>query len=514
MSSYIIPHMDKPHSIMSSQFPLVEATIDEIHAAMKEGELTSRALVERYLERIDAYDRDGPELNSVITVNEDAIDRAVELDETLEADGLVGPLHGIPTLVKDQAETAGVPTTFGSEACADYVPNTDATIVSKLKDAGAIVLAKTNLPDWAAAYFGYSSANGQTKNPYDLDRDPGGSSAGTGAGVAANLGTIGIGEDTGGSIRVPSANCNLFGIRVTTGLISRTGLSPIVPRQDTAGPMARTVTDMACLLDVLVGYDPDDSWTGATAQTDIDSYTDHLLEDGLDDVRIGVLREAFGSEDDPRAAPVNEVVETALDAMVAAGADLVDPVTIPDLTEQIGETTVYAYYATLYLNEFLAEREAIPYDSVREIYEAGAYHEDLALLEAIAELTDDPEEILDFWRSSLGQESFRRDVLNAFAADDLDAIVFPDVQVVPPTVSDLGDRYTTANFPTNTPIGAQTQCPAISVPGGFTDEGLPVGVELLGKPYHEHRLVEMAYAYEQATDTRQPPETAPTLEGE
>lgn len=497
---------------MADRFQLLEATVDEIHDAMRDSEITSKELVERYLERIDAYDRDGPELNSVVTINEDALERAAELDERLETDGFVGSLHGIPVLVKDQAETAGITTTFGSEACADYVPSADATIVAKLKDAGAIVLAKTNLPDWAAAYFGYSSANGQTKNPYDLGRDPGGSSAGTGAGVAANLGTIGIGEDTGGSIRVPSANCNLFGIRVTTGLISRTGLSPIVPRQDTAGPMARTVTDITYLLDVLVGYDPKDSWTGAVAQADIDSYTDYLNEEGLNGVRIGVLREAFGSDDNPRAAPVNDVVDTALDRMAEAGAELVDPVAIANVTEQIEETTVYAYYATLYLNEFLAEREAIPYDSVREIYEAGAYHEDLGLLKAIAEMTADPEEELDFWRSSLGQESFRRDVLETFAADDLDAIVFPDVRVVPPTMSDLRERYTTANFPTNTPIGAQTQCPAISVPGGMTDQGLPVGVELLGKPYHEHQLIEMAYAYEQVADTRQSPGTAPSLD--
>lgn len=497
---------------MSGQFQLIEATVDEIHDAMRDGEVTSQELVERYLERIDAYDQRGPELNSIVTINENAVERAAELDESFETDGLVGPLHGIPVLVKDQAETAGVRTTFGSEACADYVPDTDATIVSKLKNAGGIVLAKTNLPDWAAAYFGYSSANGQTKNPYDLDRDPGGSSAGTGSSVAANLGTIGIGEDTGGSIRVPSANCNLFGIRVTTGLISRTGLSPIVPRQDTAGPMARTVTDMTYLLDVLVGYDPADSWTGATIQTNVNSYTDYLNEDGLDDVRIGVLREAFGSADNPRATPVNESVETALDAMADAGAELIDPVTVSDLQEQIEETTVYTYYGALSLNEFLAERESISYDSVREIYDAGAYHEDLELLEAIAELTAEPEEVLDFWRSSLGQESFRRDVLNTFAADDLDAIAFPDVQVIPPRMSDLSNRYTTANYPTNTPIGAQTQCPAISVPGEMTDEGLPVGIELLGKPYHEHQLIEMAYAYEQRMNSRQPPETAPPLE--
>lgn len=499
---------------MPDKFELVEATIDEIHDAIGDDELTSRELVEGYLDRIEKYDRDGPELNSIVTVNDAAVDRADELDTQREEDGLVGPLHGIPVLVKDQAETAGIRTTFGSEACADYVPQTDATIVSKLKDAGAIVLAKTSLPDFAAAYFGYSSMTGQTKNPYDLDCDPGGSSAGTGSSVAANLGTVGVGEDTGGSIRVPSANCNLFGIRVTTGLVSRTGLSPIVPRQDTAGPMARTVTDMAYLLDALVGYDPQDTWSGTTAQTNVDSYTDYLNEDGLDGKRIGVLRERFGSEDNPRAAPVNATVEGAIETMRGAGAEFVDPVSIPDLSQQIEETEVYEYYGTMYLNDFLAEREDIPYDSVREICEAGEYHEDLELLEAIAETSVDPEEVLDFWRSSLGQESFRRDIMNTFAADDLDAILFPDVQVVPPTMADLKDRYTTANFPTNTPIAAQSQCPAISVPGGLTDEGLPVGVELLGRPYHEHQLIEMAYAYEQVTDPRRPPESAPPLSSE
>ena len=492
---------------MTGDFDVVEATVDGIHEAMEAGELTSRGLVEEYLDRIENYDRGGPELNSIVTVNDSAVDRAAELDERFEREGFTGPLHGIPVLVKDQAETAGLRTTFGSEACADYVPEADATIVSHLRGAGAVVLAKTNLPDFAAAYFGYSSALGQTKNPYDTDRDPGGSSAGTGSAVAANLGTIGVGEDTGGSIRVPSANCNLFGIRVTTGLVSRTGLSPIVPRQDTAGPMARTVTDMTYLLDVLVGYDREDSWTGGVARTGVDSYTNYLNEDGLDGVRVGVLRERFGSEDDPDAAPVNEVVESALETMREAGAELVDPVSIPDVVERIDETEVYEYYATIHLNAFLAERDEIPYDTVGEIHEAGAYHEALGLLEAIAEMNVDPEGELDYWRSSLGQESFRRDIVDTFAADNLDAIAFPDVQVVPPRVSELGDRYTTANFPTNTPIAAQSQCPAISVPGGLTDEGLPVGLELLGKPYQEHRLIEMTYAFEQITDSRSPPES-------
>lgn len=497
---------------MTDEFDVVEATIDEIHDAMEAGEITSEELVTAYLDRIEAYDNNGPEINSVITVNDDALGRAAELDETLASEGPIGPLHGIPVLVKDQAETKGITTTFGSEACTDYVPDNDSAIVTQIKEAGGIVLAKTNLPDWASAYFGYSSQNGQTKNPYDLERDPGGSSSGSGAGVAANLATIGTAEDTGGSVRVPAANCNLFGIRVTTGLISRVGHSPLVPRQDTPGPVARTAADMARFLDVLVGYDKEDNWSGAMAQTDVDSYTEYLNADGLEGKRIGVLRDAFGDESDPRGAPVNDVVELALETMADAGAVLVDPVSISDLDEQIKDTTVYGYHATIHLNGFLESREDIPFDSVQEIYQAGAYHEDLDLIETIAETTTDPTEELEYWRQTLGQESLRRNVLDTFAANNLDAIVFPDVQVTPPKVSELGDRYTTANYPTNTPIAAQTQCPAVSVPGKLTDNGLPVGVELLGVPYSEPSLVEMAYAYDEATNTRVSPETAPPLE--
>ncbi|MFC4249443.1 amidase [Natribaculum luteum] len=497
---------------MTLEFDVLETTVLEIHDAMEAGEVTSRELVEQYLERIEAYDRDGPELNAIITVNPDARERADELDEKFTENGFVGPLHGVPVLVKDQAETAGITTTFGSEAFDDYVPERNATIVTNLEEAGAIVLAKTNLPDWASSWFGTSSVIGRTKNPYALDRDPGGSSAGTGAGVAANLGTVGIGEDTGGSIRLPSSFCNLFGIRVTTGLISRTGLAPLVTRQDTAGPMARTVRDMALLLDVLVGYDADDEWTAATELARVEgSYVDHLDEAGLEGARIGVLRDAFGSDDDPNAAPVNDVVEQALEELVDAGAELVDPVSVPDLMGQIEETMLYVLQSKHDLDQFLADREDAPVGSVEEIYESGQYYEGLDLLEAIAEGPADPADEPGYWRKVAAQGSFRRDLLYTIADHDLDAILFPDVQVVPPTDAELGETYTTATFPTNTVIGAQTLCPAVSIPGGFTDDGVPVGVELLGRPYDEPRLLELAYAYEQAVDPRRSPETAPAL---
>lgn len=490
---------------MSSQFTVTETTIGDVHRAMETEEITSRELVETYLERIDALDRDGPELTAIVTVNPNALERAAELDEAFADDGFVGPLHGIPVLVKDQVETAGITTTFGSEAFTEYVPEDDATVVRKLKAAGAIVLAKTNLPDWASSWFATSSALGRTKNPYDLERDAGGSSAGTGAGVAANLGTVGIGEDTGGSIRVPASFCNLYGIRVTTGLVSRTGLAPLVERQDTAGPMARTVEDMALVLDAIVGYDPADEWTVATELTPEGPYADHLDEDGLEGARLGVLRDAFGAADDSTVAPVTELVEDALSTMADAGAELVDPIEVSRLEERIEETMLYVLQSKHDIDAFLAERD-VPVDSVEELYERDAYHESLDLFEAFAEGPDDPADDPDYWRRTVAQESFRRALLRPFAEHDLDALVFPDVQVLPPTERDLEETYTTAEFPTNTVIASQTLCPAVSVPGGLTGDGVPVGVELLGKPYEEHRLLELAAGYEHAADPRQPPE--------
>lgn len=496
---------------MNSRSTPLEYTIGQIHDAMEAGKLTAEELVARYLERIESFDRAGPALNSIITVNSDACARARVLDEQFSEEGFSGPLHGVPTLVKDQVETEGITTTFGSEACADYVPDTDGSIVSELKDAGAVVLAKTNMPDWAGSFFGYSSANGQTKNPYSLERDPGGSSGGTAASVAANLGVVGTGEDTGGSVRVPAANCNLFGLRPTTGLVSRTGHSPLVPRQDTPGPMARMVTDMTYLLDVLVGYDATDKWTGATARTDVESYTRFLNEDGLETARIGVVRDRFGDPSNPRAAPVTDVVESALETFSDAGATLVDPVTVSDIDQLVEDTSVIHESGTAEINEFLVAREAIPYDCLEEIHDAGAYDERLELIEALADAPENPQQSVAFWRKRVEQESFRRELVEVFAAENLDSLVFPTVRVVPPKTSELGDRYASSNFPTNTPIAAQTQCPAISVPAGFTDDGLPVGAELLGMPYSEHRLIEMAYAYEQAADPRRSPESAPAL---
>ncbi|WP_435156976.1 amidase [Haladaptatus sp. DFWS20] len=498
-------------------FDILETTIDEIHQAYGAGTLDSRELVDRYLDRIEAYDRNGPTIRSIITVNPNAEERAAELDQELQESGnFVGPLHGIPIVVKDQIETKGITTTFGSTAFEDYVPDHNATIIDRLDDAGAIVLAKTNLPDWATSWFAFSSVLGRTKNPYALDRDPGGSSSGTGAAVAANFATVGIGEDTGGSIRLPASFTNLFGLRVTPGLISRTGMSPLVLSQDTAGPMTRTVTDTATLLDVIAGYDSTDPYTVTNELTHLDgTYVDQLTDDGLDGARIGILRDRFGDDSEPDAEPVNRLVEGALELMSDAGAELVDPVTVADIDHYVAETSLYLVQSKRDIDEFLASRENAPVESIDELYEQELYHELLDLLEGIAEGPADPTDDPGYWRKIVLQDTFQRILLTAFAEHRLDALLCPDVQVVPPKADEVkSGALDTLTFPTNTVITSQAGCCAMSIPAGMTDDGLPVGVELIGKPYDEATVLKLAHAYERIADPRVVPATTPALESD
>ena len=488
---------------------IVETTIGELHEKIREGSLSIREIVDVYIERIENYDRDGPALNSVITVNPNARKRAAELDEAFAESGPVGSLHGVPVLVKDQVSTKDIVTTYGSEAFKDFVPSEDATIVKQLRDEGAIIIAKTNMPDWAAGFVGYSSVLGQTKNPYALDRDPGGSSAGTAAGVTANFATVGIGEDTGGSIRVPASCCNLYGLRPTTGLVSRTGLSPLVTRMDTAGPMSRTVEDLARLFNVLIGFDPSDERSAVNRINSHHRYDiDMLGESSLKGTRLGVLRDRFGSSDDDSAAPVTATVDDALNTMAKAGAELVDPVSIPQLEEQLSRSSLHELHPKHDLNQFLEQLNDSPIDSIAEIHQSGAYHEALELFENIAEGPEDPTDDPNYWRSVAAQESLRESILYLLAEHNLDALVFPDVQVVPVKYGDYhSGAVTRADYPVNTVIASQSACPAISMPAGFTNDGLPVGIELLGQPNSESLLLELAAAYERAADTRSPPES-------
>jgi amidase len=498
---------------MGSDFQVEETTIGDIHAAYRAGSLTCRELVEAYLARIDAYDKSGPTINSIVTVNPRALDEADRLDAELSRVGdLGGPLHGIPVVVKDQVETKDLQTTFGSIAADGYLPEEDAHAIAQLKANGAIILGKTTMPDWATSWFAYSSKSGETKNPYALDRDPGGSSGGTGAAVAANLGTVGVGEDTGGSIRLPASFDNLVGLKVTPGLISRHGMSPLVVFQDSAGPMARTVRDAAILLDSLVGYDAADPYTAAYAIARVTgSYTDHLDAGAARGARVGVVREAFGSNDNPDAAAVNQVIEAALAEMRRAGFELID-VEIPDLTHWIVFTSLYITHSKHDINQFLASRPKLPPRSLEEVYEAKNFHPALDLIHEIMGGPADPRDDPEYFEKYAAREEFQRIVVNLMASNRLSALCFPSVQLVPPTREELdAGKWTVLTFPTNTLIGAQTWMPAMSVPAGFTDDGLPVGLELLALPYDEPTLFRLGFAFEEATHHRRPPESAPAL---
>ncbi len=495
-------------------FKLEETTIAKIHNVLRTGEVTCVGLVEGYLARIEAYDRSGPTINSIVTVNPQARDEAARLDAEFAASGrLSGPLHGVPIVVKDQVETAGLMTTFGSIALDGYLPETDATVITKLRAAGAIILAKTTLPDFATSWFGYSSKSGTTKNPYDLGHDPGGSSGGTGAAVAANLGAIGLGSDTGGSIRLPSSFDNLVGLKVTPGLISRAGMSPLVVFQDSAGPMCRTVTDAAKLLEVLVGFDPADPYTATAAIAGETKYAALLDRTALSGVRVGVVREVFGDNADPQAATVNDLIEDALATFASAGATLVD-ITLPDLQYYIERSSLYIARSRYDIDRFLAGRPGLPMKNLKEIIGAKKYHSKLDLLVALVEGPEDPTADPEHHQRYTAREQFQRTVINAMAKVGATALVFPTSQVPSPSRAELdADKWPTMDFPTNTLIAAQTWMPAVSVPAGFTPNGLPVGLEIVGLPYREAELLSLAYAYEQLTRHRKPSVHVPELTG-
>jgi amidase len=493
-----------------SGFELQEATIDGMHGAIRSREISAVELVREYLDRIQAYDRSGPTLNAVVVAGDEAaLARAEELDRAFADTGeLAGPLHGIPVALKDNILTADMPTAFGSVAMEGYRPGTDATVTRRLRDAGAIVLAKTTLPDWATSWFSYSSLSGDTRNPYDPGRDPGGSSSGTGAAVAANLCGVGLGTDCGGSIRVPSSFCNLVGVRSTPGVVPRTGTSYLVIPQDTCGPMARTVGDAARVMDVLVGYDPADPYSAAQAVARRErSYAAELAPDGLSGAHVGLVTNALGSGEDGETAAVNAVVLEAVDAIRAAGAEVVE-IEIPDLMDHIINTSMYTDRSKHDIDAFLSELSDPPVRSLREAYEAGNYHRDLDLMDAIIAGPDDPEGSADYLRRFAARHEFTLVVLDLFARHDLDVLAYPSVQVPPPTMEGRA-QWTTLTFPTNTLIASQTWMPAMTVPAGFTGDGAPVGLELVAKPYDEGTLFRCGFAFEQSTGHRRAPESRP-----
>jgi Asp-tRNA(Asn)/Glu-tRNA(Gln) amidotransferase A subunit family amidase len=498
----------------AQSFRLLEGTIDEVHRALGSGEMTCRALVESYLDRIEAYDAEGPKLNAIQHVNARALEEAEELDAAYEASGLVGPLHCVPVLLKDQVETSDMPTTYGSAIFAGFVSGRDATIVTRMRQAGAIILAKTNMGEFAFGYVG--SAFGMVRNPYDPTRLPSGSSAGTGAGIAANFGLVGIGEDTGGSIRGPAAVHSLVGLRPTVPLVSRFGMMPATPTNDTLGPITRTVADAAVLLDVLAGYDPNDPVTAYGVGRAPESYRGFLDEDGLMGARIGVIRQPM----DPRADPasndykqVRAVIDRAVEGIASLGAVVVDPVEVP-LIELVDATYVRNTLETEQaMNRYLETLPNAPVSSLREILLTGTVTPSRAttLMDVVGHSTED----IEYLDILLTREKIRQSVLTVMADARLDALVYAtfDHQTteIPSdalTTAKRDDEYGRGN---NRRLSPLIGFPAITVPAGFTADGLPVGLELLGRAFSEGMLLRFAYAYEQATQRRRPPAATPRL---
>ncbi|GAC70404.1 amidase family protein [Gordonia soli] len=486
-----------------------ELDVASFHTMIGKGEVTSATLTAWYLDRIADIDSvanpDGLQLNSVVTLNPAALEDARRIDEQYARTGaLVGPLHGVPILIKDQGETKGIPTSFGSRAFADYVPESDATVVERLRSAGAVILGKTTMCDFAAGWFSFSSRSDHTKNPYDLDRETGGSSAGTAAAVSANLCLVGIGEDTGGSIRLPSSFTNLFGLRVTTGLVPRTGFSPLLHFQDTPGPMARNVSDLAAVLDVVVGYDPTDDYTTVATSAGVGDYLDAIADvdaDTVADYRVGVLTDAFGAGLDQELT--NGVVRAAIERLRDSGTAVVDDLVLGGLPEWVQGTSLYTISSKKDIDEFLAARPTAPVTSVEALVAAGDFHPLTDLVVDIADGPSIPEDDPEYLPRRLRQDEWRRTLMTIMADAGVDFLVYPTVQVPAPTRADLAaKRWTALDFPTNTVIASQTTMPAISIPVGFTDVGLPVGLEVLGRPLAEKDLLRFARAWELTASPR------------
>ena len=475
-----------------------EATITELQRAMAAGRTSSVQLVDAYLARIAAYDRQGPALNSMIRLNRNARADARRLDEERRQGRVRGPLHGIPIILKDNFDTADMPTSGGSLALADHQPPDDAFVVRKLRDAGAVILGKANMHELAAGITTIGSLAGQTRNPYDPRRCPGGSSGGTGAAIAASFAAVGWGSDTCGSIRIPSAFGSLAGLRPTQGLVSRTGIQPLSHTQDIAGPLARTVGDLAIALDVSVGMDPSDSVTGVLAARPALRFTDSLSTDALRGARIGILTNYFADAD----GEILDTVRSAIRAMTAAGADTVR-VNVADFDSLLANTSVINFEHKHDMMDYLARTPGARVKSISDILATGL---ESGVLEARFRLADSvgTRDSERYRRALARQVAARERIIAIMDSLRVDGLVYPTMRRKPVLVGDPQLGSTCG-------LSAQTGLPALSIPAGFTADGLPVGIELVGRPFSDVRLVSMGYAFEQLGPRRRAPFTTPPL---
>ena len=495
-------------SAQAPGFDVVETTIAQIHSAMREGRVTARELVDLYVARIEAYDRAGPSFNAITRVHPRARAIADSLDALFARTGqLVGPLHGIPVIVKENYDTSDLPTTNGARGLRESIPPDDAFMVRRIREAGGIVVAKSNMAEWAFSPVETigSAHSGYTFNPYALNRVPAGSSGGTAAAVSASLGTVGMGTDTGNSIRGPSSHTALVGIRPTIGLTSRDGIIPLFLERDVGGPMARTVEDVARLLDVVAGVDPADTATAAARDRIPETYTAFLDASSLRGARLGVVRRIVHREG--ADSEVSARFEEAIDDLIAAGATVVDwiPFTVLDSVRvtlcSSFKRDLEAYLATL--------GPDAPYRTLAQIVaDSNAYHPGVErrLRGGIADtLGGEPERCR---RSAESRERFQAGLRSIMREHRLDALIYPTWSNPPRLVGDL----TSPAGDNSQQLAPWSGFPAITVPMGWVRNGaLPTGLQILGDAWGETRLIALAYGYEQATRHRRPPASAPPL---
>jgi Asp-tRNA(Asn)/Glu-tRNA(Gln) amidotransferase A subunit family amidase len=490
---------------VTQSFNIIEATIDDIHSAYESGLLTSKRLVQMYIDRIQAYDRSGPTINSVLLLSAQVFEEAEALDATFRSTGHRGSLHGIPVMIKDQCDVKGMPTTMGSILFKDYYPDRDSFVVQKLRKAGALILGKATLGELGAGDT-HGSLFGSTLNPYDLERTVGGSSGGSAACVTANFCAVAVGLEGFASIRRPAAWNAIVGMRPTAGLVSRSGVYngwPLV--NGSLGPMGRTVADSAKLLDVMVGYDSEDPLTARGVAHFAETYTKFLEKSGLEGVRLGIIRESIGIASDPNSEDfrkVEEIFERAVSELRESGATLVDPIVIPEIKTLLKkrasnfddeENSFNAYFGRSKHPPFRTRQEALQSPSFAKVRKGSQ----------------------EFWTRApnhkahyeylRAREELMTGLLKVMADHKLDAIVHKAVEhqptlvregVEPPYVDLKGAPHI------NTFL---VFVPSIVVPAGFTSDNLPIGIAFLGRPYDDGKMIKLAYNYEQMTHHRRPP---------
>ena len=488
---------------------LSNATIDDINAAFDAGTLTSEELVTRYLARIEAYDQKGPSLKAIIAIADNAIERARALDKERVEKGPRSPLHGIPFVAKDTVDTIDAPTAGGCIGLANTYPLDDSTVVRKLKDAGGILLAKGNLDEFNRGSEGLSSLGGQVLNPYDLTRNPGGSSAGPGVAVNCGFATLGIATETGASIRSPASNNSLVGFAPTQGLISRAGLIAISYTQDRAGSHAKTVKDAAIMANYMRGFDAEDLFTHSQLGRVSDSpYSDYLDLDGLKGARIGVFRDLFRKGEEFQE--INNMIDLEIEKIYEQGALVIDGLSIGmDIVKffPLARASNFEFYEAY--RAYIASRgDTVPYKSLEALQESGEILERMGprYLDSI-ELGNT--EFNDEYIARLkNRKTLRSMIVELMDEHQVDALVHPFKSLTAPPLG-TGDRG-----PRDNPVSSVTGLPALVIPAGFNSEGLPISIEFLGRPFSEPTLFKLAYAYEQSTQHRIAPDSTPPLPGE